>query len=296
MVAFAASQYSDSDEDDQDSGAPTTVMRAADLSPVRRRIFDVAARHMRLLVIAEGAYADAIQLDQLAVAAWFAALKYLQHHFGYKGSTPPTHNEINLLKKRSHQVKGDFKTVSCDVILGKKGYDFQTDGSPAAVAHNRKLVTDLLANNFYLYRDSMHREIPGTLFEHPSLQEVINGVFYNDGTNSEAVLSPEYFQNGVTLKALAYVANTLECAIMEYQTGIRIKSRMTAKIWQPKFEKHLKTLQDWSVYTTNSGSELTKKLQLRMVQKACDHAKVNITPEGIEVSGLSAADFEANEP
>jgi hypothetical protein len=43
---------------------------------------------------------------------------------------------------------------------------------------------------------------------------------------------------------------------------------MTAKTWQPSFEKLLRTIQDWKVYTTNSGSNLTRKLQIRMVQNA----------------------------
>jgi hypothetical protein len=60
----------------------------------------------------------------------------------------------------------------------------------------------------------------------------------------------------------------LECVITELATGELVKCRMSAKTWQPKYEKHLKILEDWKVYTTNSGSHLTQKLQIRMIQDA----------------------------
>jgi hypothetical protein len=43
---------------------------------------------------------------------------------------------------------------------------------------------------------------------------------------------------------------------------------MSATTWEPKFQKHLKSLEGWKVYTTNSGSHMTQKLQMQMVQDA----------------------------
>ncbi|KAJ7447659.1 hypothetical protein FB451DRAFT_1290083 [Mycena latifolia] len=289
-------EHDDSVDDEEDNdGAPVTVGRAADLNPTRRRIFDVGCRHIRMMAVSDAPFGDAIRVDKMAVGSWFAGLKDCQATHGYLGSTPPTHNEISLLKARIHQVKGDIKTVCRDAVVGKKGYDFHQDESPESIAHNRKLVTDLLTGNAFLYRDPMNRHIPGTLWEHPVLQEVLNRVFYNDEANSEAVLTPEYFANGLPLVTGACIANAVECVIMEYQTGRLVKSRMSAKTWQPKFEKHLKILQDWKVYTTNSGSHLTEKLQLRMIQDARKYAKVDITPSATEAIGISMTDFEKND-
>ncbi|KAJ7938939.1 hypothetical protein B0H13DRAFT_2301146 [Mycena leptocephala] len=83
-----------------------------------------------------------------------------------------------------------------------------------------------------LYRDPTSPSILGSLFEHSALQELLNRVFYNDQGNSEA--------------ALAFFANALLCVITEYQTGERVKSRMSAKIWQPSYEKLLRAIQDFA--------------------------------------------------
>ncbi|KAJ6490458.1 hypothetical protein DFH09DRAFT_1105154 [Mycena vulgaris] len=239
---------SDDDDDNDQSGALVIVGRAVDLPPVRRHVFDVAARHMCLIVISESPYADSIQLDKMALGAWYTALKELRDTYGYEGSTAPTHDELALLKARVHQVKGDIKTACRDVIMGKKGYDFRQDDSPEDIAHNRQHVTDLLSGNTFLYREPMNCDLPGTLYEHTAHQEVLNCVFYNDEANSEAILTPIYFANGLPLPTGAFISSVLECVISEIQTGRRVKSRMTAKTWQPKFDKHLKTLEGWKVY------------------------------------------------
>ncbi|KAJ7815456.1 hypothetical protein B0H13DRAFT_2462278 [Mycena leptocephala] len=265
-------QDSDGDEEEEAINVPSPG-RAADLPPARRRIFDLAASHLRLLVISEAPYADGLQLDKLAVAAWYSAYKDLRESHGYQGSSPPTYDELGLLKKRFNQVKGGVKTISRDVVL----------------------VTDLIEKNKFLYRDPTNSSIPGSLFEHPALQEVLNRTFYNDEGSSEAILLPKYFENGLPEKALAFFATALLCVITEYQTGERVKTRMTAKTWQPSFEKLLRTIQDWKVYMTNSGSNLTRKLQIRMVQNARQYAKVDVTPNGNEAPAISASDFAAND-
>ncbi|KAJ6564409.1 hypothetical protein B0H19DRAFT_1258861 [Mycena capillaripes] len=253
-------QDSDGDDEGDDVINVPGPGRAADLPPARRRIFDLAAGHLRLSVVHEAPYADGIQLDKMAVNAWYTAYKELRESHGYQGTSPPTYDELMLLKKRYHQVKGSVKTNARDVVIGKKGYNFKEENTPAAIAHNRQLVTDLIEKNKFLYRDPTNPSIPGSLFEHPALQELLNRVFYNDEGNSEAVLIPKYFALGLSDQALAFFANTLLCVITEYQTGERVKSRMSAKTWQPSYEKLLRTIQDWKAFTTNSGSNLTKKL------------------------------------
>ncbi|KAJ7867074.1 hypothetical protein B0H14DRAFT_3590923 [Mycena olivaceomarginata] len=221
----------------------------------------------------------------------------------------PTSDEISLLKVRSHQVKGDIKTVAREVIVGKKGYDFKDDTTPGAIVFNRTLITTLLTNNSFLYCDPMNCSMPGSLFAHTALQDLLNCVFYNNERSSDAVLTPKYFANGLPLKALGYLVNTLECVISERVTGeqevsdreightsdLAVKCRMLATTWEPKFQKHLKSLEGWKVYTTNSGSHLTQKLQMQMVQDACRYAQIDVTPAGVEDAGISTDDFAKNE-
>ncbi|KAJ6560917.1 hypothetical protein B0H10DRAFT_2445844 [Mycena sp. CBHHK59/15] len=288
----------DDDDDDKDDNQVINVAgpgRAADLPPARRRIFDLAAIHMRLSVISEAPYGDGIQIDKLAVAAWYSSYKTLRETHGYLGTSPPTYDELALLKKRVHQVKGTFKTVARDVVLSKKGYNFKQENTPEAIAYNRQLVTDLIKRDSFIFRDPKNRNLPGSLFEHAAIQELLNRVFYNDEGSSDAILVPEYFENGLPDKALAVIVNALHCVITEFQTGERVKGRMSAKAWQPTFEKHLRTIQDWKVFTTNSGSNLTRKLQIRLIQNARQYAKVDITPNGTEAAAISTSDFAAND-
>ncbi|KAJ7847479.1 hypothetical protein B0H14DRAFT_2770029 [Mycena olivaceomarginata] len=207
---------------------------------------------------------------QLGVASWFAAQKELRETHGYQGVTQATQDELGLLKGRSHQVKGDIKTIVREVADRKKGYGFKDGKSPEDIAYNRRLVTALLTGNAFLFK------VP------PALQEILNRAFYNDENNSEAIRAPSYFANGAPLTLLAVFANA------ERATGELVKCRMSAKTWQPKYEKHLKILEDWKVYTTNSGSHLTQKLQIRMIQDARRYARV-------DEAGISTADFAKND-
>ncbi|KAJ7315742.1 hypothetical protein DFH08DRAFT_1086778 [Mycena albidolilacea] len=294
-VDGARDERDDLHYDDTNDTETFTVLRASDLPPARRRLLDVAVRHFRLLIISEGPHADGILQHQLATTAWFSGQKELRRTHGYEGVTAPTHDELALLKARSHQVKGDIKIIAREVIIGKKGYDFRDDNTPEVIAHNRQLVTTLLTNNGFLYTDPTNRDIPGSLYEHTALQEVLNRTFYNNESDSEAIMTSEYFANGLPLKALAYFSSALECVISERATGERIKCRMSAKTWRPKYEKHLKILEDWKVYTTNSGSRLTEKLQIRMIQDARHYAQADVTPTGFEDAGLSTDDFAKND-
>ncbi|KAJ7788898.1 hypothetical protein B0H14DRAFT_3575510 [Mycena olivaceomarginata] len=245
-------------------------------------------------VISEAPYADAIQLHQLATTMWYSAQRELWETHGYEGVTAPTSDEISLLKARSYQVKGEIKTVAREVIVGKKGYDFKDNTTPDAIAFIRTLVTTLLTNNSFLYHHILGPK-PGSLFTHTALQDLLNRVFYNSERSSDALLTPKYFANGLPLKALGYLANALECVISERVTGERVKCRMLATTWEPKFQKHLKSLEGWKVYTTNSGSHLTQKLQMQMVQDACRYAQIDVTPAGVEDAGISTDDFAKNE-
>jgi hypothetical protein len=55
----------------------------------------------------------------------------------------------------------------------------------------------------------MNRSLPGSLFAHTALQDLLNRVFYNNERSSDAVLTPKYFANGLPLKALGYLASTV---------------------------------------------------------------------------------------
>ncbi|KAF7371493.1 hypothetical protein MVEN_00003900 [Mycena venus] len=298
------SEHGDDSDDDHDSISVTPAgpvstsgpLRASDLPPARRRIFDRAVGHFHLLVLTQAPYGkDPIEVDKLAVTAWYSGLEELHKTHGYQGTTTPSFQELNLLKKRIHQVKGTTKTLAGEVVLSNKGYPFKQENTPEGIAHNRQLVTSLLTNHAFLSRDPNNRNLPGTLFEHSALQELLNRVCYGDESDSVAVLIPKYFENGLPEKTLAYFATALHSIITEFQTGVRVKARMTAKTWRPVYEKHLRTIEDWKVYTTNSGSHLTQKLQIRMIQNARRFANVDVTPDGDEPVAISVSDFAANE-
>ncbi|KAF7359614.1 hypothetical protein MVEN_00685200 [Mycena venus] len=154
--------YSDADDEDG-----VTVLRASDLPPVRRRIFDTAARHMRLGVVSEAPYGDTIQMHQLGVASWFASQKELRETHGYEGVAQPTQDELALLKARRHQVKGDIKTIAREVADGKKGYGFKDGKSPEDIAYNRQLITTLLTGNAFPFQRSHESRHPGNALRAP---------------------------------------------------------------------------------------------------------------------------------
>ncbi|KAJ7152837.1 hypothetical protein C8R46DRAFT_1042474 [Mycena filopes] len=143
------------------------------------------------------------------------ALRSLRQTHGYEGGSPPTTAELTLC---FHQVKGASRLSRT------------TFGGQHARRHR--------ARDSFSFGDPKDRSCPGGLLAPSSLQEVLNRASYNDESNSEVVLIPDYFANGLPEVSLAFVANTVHCTIMERQIGERVKSRMSAKTWQPLYEKH----------------------------------------------------------
>ncbi|KAJ7246429.1 hypothetical protein C8J57DRAFT_1180498 [Mycena rebaudengoi] len=300
------------ESEERERGIAERVYRASEVNPGRRRILDLAFHHARLGVISADPHMEGIELDQLAINAWYMALKSLRLTHGYEGSTPPTEDELALIKARRHQVKGEIKTVARAVACGSNGYSFAAGTDAKSTNDNRDLVRNLLDEDGFVYRDHNNRDAPHSLYEHPAIQELVNNVFYKDESKSEAILCPTYFEQGFPLPALAICLTALECVIMERETGTLSKRRFVVKTFQPKYIKHLKNLMDWKVFTTNSGSELTQKLQFRLVQKGrcvfrhsatatylihrpSEHANINVTPLDIPSTRFSSSHFMRNE-
>lgn len=91
----------DGDEEEREErerGIAERVYRASEVNPDRRRILDLAFHHARLGVISADPHMEGIELDQLAINAWYMALKSLRLTHGYEGSTPPTEDELALVR------------------------------------------------------------------------------------------------------------------------------------------------------------------------------------------------------
>ena len=80
------------------TGRKSVKLRASDLNPARRRIFDRAILHFRLQLSKANPYPDDVQLDQWAVKAWHDALEDLITQAGYHGHTAPTEAEVDLVQ------------------------------------------------------------------------------------------------------------------------------------------------------------------------------------------------------
>ncbi|KAJ6586238.1 hypothetical protein B0H10DRAFT_2234486 [Mycena sp. CBHHK59/15] len=229
-------------------------------------------------------------LNKLVIAAWYAALKQLCDTHGYHGVTLPTEDELSLVKAWHDQVKGNIKEIAHAVICGTKGYKFATENETKSINDNGELVKNLLTNDSFLYCVPTNRSLLGSLFQHAAIQELLNKVFYKDEGKSEAVLCPTYFKAGCPLPGISIFVTAIKCTIMEWETGTLVKCHFVVKTFQPDYKRHMRTLMDWRVFTTNSGSELMKNLQLCLIQNAHQY-----NPSGDLPAGLSTANFAANE-
>ena len=79
------------------TGRKSVKLRASDLNPAWRRIFDRAILHFHLQLSKANPYPDDVQLDQWAVKAWHDALEDLIAQAGYRGHTAPTEAEVDLV-------------------------------------------------------------------------------------------------------------------------------------------------------------------------------------------------------
>ncbi|KAJ7582126.1 hypothetical protein C8J56DRAFT_1100511 [Mycena floridula] len=268
----------DTEQDDGDSVDNADVsagrngkpgLRASDLAPSRRRILILALTKYRMV-------------DHL-------------EHSDYIGNAPPTDDELELIKIRTTQMRGDM--IRCARALVSPFFELKPAANAEKLNETRETVAALLKNDNFVRKDPFrNHNVPGSLFRSTLIQHIINHTAFNDSARSEG-LHGDSFAEKITLPAIALVATAIQCAIEEWKTGSKVQIPFTAKVYEKSYTRHLKQLQRWEAYSSAPGKSMaTIILQQDLLEAAKIHAGVFGRYEPTEmIRGLSDDNFAAEE-
>ncbi|KAJ8495209.1 hypothetical protein ONZ45_g12953 [Pleurotus djamor] len=267
-------------------------LRRATMNPQRRRIFDLAVTKFRVKLLFVNAFPDSITAMKFASEAWYQAFNSLQITLNYLGLTNPTDEELDLIKTRSSQFRGQVVTIARNTTGPFYGLQKATD--QAVINTNRETVSKLLNRFSFVYQNPDNREEPGTLFRSALIPLVLNVSCFNKKEHSEG-LHDGTTTNFITLPSIALVVTAINCALDEWKTGIKVDGQFSAKLYEAIYQKHLKYLKDWEEYSS-TRSRATDTLRNMLYHQALEHAGVFQQPLA-DVGGdeLTVADFAANE-
>ena len=144
------------------------MLRASDLNPARRRIFDIAISIFRMMIASKKGYIPEDVADQWAVESWYKALIKLQVTSNYVGDAAPTEAEIEMvfgflfsvqftnafqIKERESWIRSRVKTVArtCVVAAYNLRRVNQKDEDVSTINFNREHVQMLKKDNAFIY-------------------------------------------------------------------------------------------------------------------------------------------------
>ncbi|GLB45389.1 hypothetical protein LshimejAT787_2200520 [Lyophyllum shimeji] len=278
------------DESDEDNltGSPSKL-RAGDLNPARRRIFDGALPHYFMELSKYGPYPSPTEEDAWAAKSWFDSLNKLIATGGYAaGNAAPTQGEIELIKARLHNFRGSVRDKARELVVPQ--YGFLHGGEVASINHNRQLVEELLHHNSFIYRDPSNRAERESIFRNAIIRNVIHQVWFGDKGKSLALLYPDSFVDVIPLETIAFVITAIHCAITEFSLGVQTNMKFDTKIYQPAYLQHLKSLCDWHAFTEARGSHSTRNLQSQLLLSGREFAGAGVHTTTQEVYRLPSID------
>ncbi|KAK0442930.1 hypothetical protein EV421DRAFT_555931 [Armillaria borealis] len=239
--------------------------------------------------------------DSLAITAWFMRLDYLIANAHYKGRPSPTLEELNVIKQRRSQHRGDIKKAA-RLFVGHPGnatFKFITPKDAAGIKQNRDLVEALTKRGAYTFADFASRQ---GLFETPLLPQIIGKVYFDDGIKSEGLA---FFgtDGEIPFTVVALVFAAILCAIDEWKTGRHDTKNIafTKPLYEDSYKTHLKNLQNWAKHCSEKMKEPQIPIDFRKKLYAQGKLFAGITDDepdadsqNIEEDIFTAADFAAN--
>ncbi|EDR12081.1 uncharacterized protein LACBIDRAFT_324498 [Laccaria bicolor S238N-H82] len=154
-------------------------VHAADLNPSCWHILDWALCHYQFLTM-KGPYPTTQEVDKQSVESWYAALKEMNQEFNYIGDSPPTEDELALIKMWLAQLRGQIKVHAWSAVAPFYGFKNSSDINTI----NRICETVQTLKHKHNYRDTKEK---GGLYRMDLISSVINFQWYDNKLNSEAI-------------------------------------------------------------------------------------------------------------
>ncbi|KAK0421533.1 hypothetical protein EV421DRAFT_1981064 [Armillaria borealis] len=276
-------------------------LRTLQLTGAREKVLLGSYSHFRFLLVTTDPWVVDEAADSLAITAWFMRLDYLIANAHYKGRPSPTLEELNVIKQRRSQHRGDIKKAA-RLFVGHPGnatFKFITPKDAAGIKQNRDLVEALTKRGAYTFADFASRQ---GLFETPLLPQIIGKVYFDDGIKSEGLA---FFgtDGEIPFTVVALVFAAILCAIDEWKTGRHDTKNIafTKPLYEDSYKTHLKNLQNWAKHCSEKMKEPQIPIDFRKKLYAQGKLFAGITDDepdadsqNIEEDIFTAADFAAN--
>ncbi|KAK0430162.1 hypothetical protein EV421DRAFT_1744388 [Armillaria borealis] len=276
-------------------------LRTLQLTGAREKVLLGSYSHFRFLLVTTDPWVVDEAADLLAITAWFMRLDYLIANAHYKGRPSPTLEELNVIKQRRSQHRGDIKKAA-RLFVGHPGnatFKFITPKDAAGIKQNRDLVEALTKRGAYTFADFASRQ---GLFETPLLPQIIGKVYFDDGIKSEGLA---FFgtDGEIPFTVVALVFAAILCAIDEWKTGRHDTKNIafTKPLYEDSYKTHLKNLQNWAKHCSEKMKEPQIPIDFRKKLYAQGKLFAGITDDepdadsqNIEEDIFTAADFAAN--
>ncbi|PBK89360.1 hypothetical protein ARMGADRAFT_341854 [Armillaria gallica] len=233
-ISSANESMSEGDSDGKDAEKPVQrrKKRSRTIKDIvdeeHRNILKHAYSHYKRMLTCENAFPmdshDRKEVTDMTVDAWDAACEEL----GIEDVIDPTQLELNLIRDRGSQFRGQLKDIVCNLLIDIFGFqDIKKLRNPnkerieAAKTANRSLVQVLKGDDDpmrFIYSDPLNPTAKGTMFQNPIFQIAINMHWF--GQKERARSSFFSMEKSIPLPTIALVASAIDCAIDEWCTGL----------------------------------------------------------------------------
>ncbi|KAK0241315.1 hypothetical protein EDD85DRAFT_787031 [Armillaria nabsnona] len=257
--------------------------------------------HFRFLLVTTDPWAVDEAADSMAITAWFMRLDYLIANARYRGRPSPTLEELNVIKQRRSQHRGNIKKAARLFVVhaGNSAFQFITPKDAAGIKQNRDLVEALTKRGAYMYAHFATRQ---GMFDTPLLAQIIGKVYFDDGLKSEGLA---FFGTNaeIPFTVVALVFAVILCAIDEWKTGRHDTKNIAfmKPLYEDSYKTHLKNLQNWEKHCAEKMNEPQIPIDFRKKLYAQGKLFAGITDdepdadsENAEEDVFTAADFATN--
>ncbi|KAN0081508.1 hypothetical protein V8E55_009132 [Tylopilus felleus] len=258
-----------------DHGSKTRA-KAGDYDRATRSVIETAIEIYCAMLLGNDPYPVPVKEIEWARAAWDEACHH--HHV----NTPHDPALLKLITARTCHLRGQFKSKARPIVAAVYGFDTSADAS--AIGRNRALFQELKQDSAFIFR---HRG--QSLDEHtgiymtPAIQQVINAVLFKN-KNDDGIRWGRYYKP-FPIVGFALTITAIECAINEWESGVREMIVFKEHEYSTVFGKHLGSLDEFNTMTASIG--LLMKLLQRVYNHGCAHAGV-MNP-GVETGELKKA-------
>ncbi|KAL0565901.1 hypothetical protein V5O48_016119 [Marasmius crinis-equi] len=261
---------SDNDSSDDDSSEPVLSQskrkrgfNALTMNSIECQIASLATRLFSARLVAVNPLPKQITSpgsignprDVLAIHSWneAARLVFQDHGLFDVTSVTPSMEQLKLIKNRDVWIHGRFKNAARSGAVSQFGFKIQIEEDielKDMASDNEDLLESLKTKDAFVFQD------------------VILKALYNDETKLVGIVVQHIFGDLMPLPVIALVTTAIECALDEYDKGVRRPVKFKADKYHTVYSHHLRQLNSWSNADHVNGTTTLRGYQHHLITLA----------------------------